>query len=144
MWQNMHTLSEVLEDESRSSPSRLEKQSRAMDKHDTFFIVKYANLGKHQWPTSMVKKNLHNAYKLKWLRPRIVYSWHLKLQERLVGDLIRKLLWGVVDADLVKCPCNCPTKFKVNGECAYRGDKSCCTSGTVYKILCKSDTLNYF
>ncbi len=43
-----------------------------------------------------------------------------------------------------KCPCNCPTKFKVNGVCAYGGDDSCRTSGTVYKISCLSNGCNCF
>jgi hypothetical protein len=137
-------LGEVLEDESRSGPSRLEKQSCGMDKRDTFFIVKYANLGKHQRPISMVIKSLRNAYQLKWLHPHVIYNRHTNLQERLLGDLKRKLLWGVVDADLGKCSCNCLNKFKVNGECAYGGDDSCRTSGTVYKISCKHKNCNCF
>jgi hypothetical protein len=113
---------------------RLKKRSPAIDKHDTFFIVKYGNLGKEGQPIRQTLKNIRNAYHLKWLRPRIVYSRHNNLQEKLLGDLRCKLLWNVVDADMGKCPCNCPTKFKVNGVCAYGGDDSCRTSGTVYKI----------
>ncbi len=92
----MHTLGDVLEDELRSGPTRLEKQSRAVDKRDTFVIVKSTNLGKHQQPISMVIKNLCNAYQLKWLCPCIVYSRHKNLQERLLGDLKRKLtqIWA--------------------------------------------------
>jgi hypothetical protein len=67
-----------------------------------------------------------------------------KPKRKLLGDLKRKLLWGVVDADLGKQPCNCPTKFKVNGECAYGGNKSCQTSGTIYKISCKHENCNCF
>jgi hypothetical protein len=140
----MQKLGEVLEDELRSGPTRLKKQSRCMDKHNTLFIVKYANLGKQQQPNSMVIKSLRNAYKLKLLCPHVIYSWHTNLQERLLGDLKRKLLWGVVDADLGKRPFNCPTKFKVYGECAYGGNNSCQTSGTVYKILCKHENCNCF
>ena len=62
-------LGEVLEDELRSGPGRLKKRSRGMDERDTLFIVKYANLGKHQRPISMVIKSLQNAYRLKWLAP---------------------------------------------------------------------------
>jgi hypothetical protein len=40
--------------------------------------------------------------------------------------------------------CNCPTKFKVNGVCAYEGDDSCCTSVTVYKISCLSNGCKCF
>jgi hypothetical protein len=112
-----------------------------MDKRDTLFIVKYANLGKQQRPISMVIKSLRNAYQLKWLCPHVIYSGHTNLQ---VGDLKRKLLWGVADADLGKRPCNCPNKFKVNGECTYGGDESCQTSGTVYKISCKHENCNCF
>ncbi len=86
---------------------------------NTLFIVKFASLGKHQQPISMVIAIFRNAYQLKWLRSRVVYSRHTNLQERLLGDLKCKLLCGVVNADLGICPCNCPTKFKVNGECAY-------------------------
>ncbi len=73
----------------------------------------------------MVIKNLRNAYQLKWLCPHVMYSRHTNLQERLLGDLKCKLLWGVVDADLGKRSCNCPNKFKVNGECTYGGNNSC-------------------
>jgi hypothetical protein len=126
MAKKMQKLGEVLEDELRLGPSRgFKKLSRGMDKCDTLFIVKYANLGKQQRPISMVIKSLRNAYRLKWLCPHIIYSRHTNLQERLLGDLKRKLLWGVIDADLGKCPCNCPNKFRVNGECAYGGDDSC-------------------
>jgi hypothetical protein len=71
-------------------------------------------------------------------------SRHNNLQAKLLGlgDLRRKLLWNVVDADLGKRPCNCPTKFKVNGVCAYGGDNLCCTSRTVHKISCLSATCN--
>ncbi len=90
----------------------------------------------------MVIKSLRNAYQLKWLRPHVIYSRQANLQERLLGDLKHKLLWGVVGADLGKCPCNCPNKFKVNGECAYGGNDSCQTSVTVYK--CKHENCKYF
>jgi hypothetical protein len=70
--------------------------------------------GKQQRPISQTLKKLRNAYRLKWLRPHVVYSRHNNLQEKLLGDLRCKLLWNMVDADLGKHPCNCPTKFKVN------------------------------
>ncbi len=116
--QKMRKLGDILDDELRSGPIRLKKRSRAVNKCDTFFIMKYANLGKERQPISQTLKSLRNAYRLKWLCPRVVYSRHKDLQEKLLGDLRRKLLWNVVDADMGKCPCNCPTKFKVNGVCA--------------------------
>jgi hypothetical protein len=118
----MRILGEVLEDKSRSGPNRLDEQLRAVNKHDTLFIIKYTSLGKQQQPFSQTLKNLRNDYRLKCLHPCIVYSRHNNLQEKLLKDLRRKLLWNVVDVDLGKCPCNCPTKFKVNGVCEYRGD----------------------
>jgi hypothetical protein len=132
----MHKLGDILDNKSRSDPIRLKKRSCAVDKRDKIFILKYANLGKERQPISQTLKNLRNAYHLKWLCPRVVYSRHNNLQEKLLGDLRRKLLWNVVDADMGKRPCNCPTKFKVNGVCAYGGDNSCRTSRTVYKISC--------
>ncbi len=42
----MQMLGEVLEDKSRSGPTRLKKRSRIMDKRDTLFIAEYASLGK--------------------------------------------------------------------------------------------------
>ncbi len=54
------------------------------------------------------------------------------------------MLWNVVNADMDKCPCNCPTQFKVNEVCAYGGNNSCCTSGTVYKISCLSNGCKCF
>jgi hypothetical protein len=140
----MHTLGDILDDKSRSSPIRLKKRSRAVNKRDTFFIVKYANLGKERQPISQTLKNLRNAYRLKWLRPHKVYSRHNNIQEKLLVDLRCKLLWNVVHADMGKRPCNCPTKFKVNGVCAYGGDDSCRTSGTVYKISCLSNGCKCF
>jgi hypothetical protein len=44
--QKMRTLSAVLDDKMSSGPARLEKQSRAIDKRDSFLIVKYSSLGK--------------------------------------------------------------------------------------------------
>ncbi len=69
----------------------------------------------------------------------MVYSRHTNLQEKLLGDLRRKLLWGIVDPDLGQRPCNYPCRFKVNGACAYGGDDTCRTSGTVYKVTCKAN-----
>jgi hypothetical protein len=90
---------------------------------------------------------MRNAYHLKWLRPRVVFSRHSNLQEKLLADLRWKVLWGVVDADLGPQKCNSPARFKIKGECAYGGDESCWTAGTVYnKISCKhnNDTCNCF
>ncbi len=53
--------------------------------------------------------------KHKWLRPRVVYSRHSNLQEKLLGDLKHKLLWGITDANLGCCPCNCPETTKITG-----------------------------
>jgi hypothetical protein len=44
--QKMRLLRDILDDESWSGPSRLEKQLHAIDKHDSFFIAAYAHLGK--------------------------------------------------------------------------------------------------
>ncbi len=69
----------------------------------------------------------------------MVYSQYTNLQEKLLGDLRCKLLCGIVDADLGQRPCNYPPRFKVNGVCSYGGDKTCRTSGTVYKVMCKAN-----
>jgi hypothetical protein len=83
-----------------------------------------------------VVKHLRNLYRLKWLRPRVVFSRHANLQEKLLGDLRRKVLWGVANADFGPHPCNCPRQYKVNGECAYGGECfTCRTAGSIYKIL---------
>ncbi len=134
----------ILDDESRLGPIRLEKISHAADKHDSFFIMTCANLGKERQPISQTLKNLRNAYCLKWQCPCIVYSRHNSLQETLFWVQRPKLLCNVVDADTGKCPCNCPTKFKVNGVCTYRGEDSCRTSETVYKISCLSNGCKCF
>ncbi len=105
--QKMQTLSAVLDDKMSSGPARLEKQSRAVDKRDSFLIVKYASLGHSQQPIVKLVKHLRNLYRLKWLRPCEVFSRHANLQEKLLGDLQRKVLWGVTDADFGPCPCNC-------------------------------------
>ncbi len=92
-----------------------------------------------------VIKNLRNLYKLKWLCPPIVVSHRANLQEKLLRDLRRKVLWGVVDADFGLCPCNCPRKYKVSGECTYGGKHfSCHTAKNVYKILCNANNCNCF
>jgi hypothetical protein len=63
--QKMQTLSAVLNNKTSSGPARLEKQSRAVDKCDSFLIVKYASLGHSQWPIVKVVKHLRNLYCLK-------------------------------------------------------------------------------
>ncbi len=111
-------------------------QEKITCSHQASYILyrKICKPRKQQQQISQTLKNLRNAYPLKWLRPCIVYSRHNNLQEKLLGDLRCKLLWNMVDADLGKCPCNCPRKFKVNGVCAYGGDNSCHTSGTWHCI----------
>jgi hypothetical protein len=85
--QKMQTLSAVLDNKTSSGPARLEKQSHAVDKRDSFLIVKYASLGHSQQPIVKVVKHLKNLYRLKWLRPCVVFSRHANLQEKLLGDL---------------------------------------------------------
>jgi hypothetical protein len=80
--QKMRKLGDILDNESRLGPIRLKKRSRAVNKHDTFFIVKYANLGKEWQPISQTLKKLRNAYHLKRLRSHIIYSRHNNLQEK--------------------------------------------------------------
>ena len=91
-------------------------------------------------------KHLRNLYKLKWLRPRVVFSRHTNLQEKLLGDLQQKILWGFNGANFGPHPCNCLRKFKVNGECAYGGTRFMCrTAGCVYKnISCNVPNCNCF
>ncbi len=67
------------------------------------------------------------------------------MQEKLLGNLKRKLLWGITDANLGCRPCNCPRNHKVNGVCAYGSNGySCWTARTVYKITCKVNGCNCF
>ncbi len=92
-----------------------------------------------------VVKHLRNSYCLKWLRPHVVFSCHANLQEKLLGDLRRKVLWGVADADFSLCPCNCPWQYKANGECAYGGERlTCQIAGRAYKISCNVPNCNCF
>ncbi len=143
--QKIWTLSAVLDNKTDSDPARLKKKSCTIDKHDSLFVVKYASLGRQHWPMIKVIKHLQDLYKLKWLCPCLIFSRHTNLQEKLLRDLGRKVLWGVVDADFSPCPCNCPQKYKVNGECAYGGEHfSCHTAGSVYKILCNANNCNCF
>ncbi len=92
--------------------------------------MKYVSLGCNR-PIHAVVKKLRNEFKLKWLCPRVVYSRYTNLQDKLLGDLKRKLMLGITDKDLGQHPCNCPDAFKVNGICAYGGDRSCQTAGIV-------------
>jgi hypothetical protein len=136
--EKMRSLCEVLNNNSQSCPSRLENQSRAINKRDSLFIVTYANLGQSNRPINQIIRRMRNKFKLKWLRPRVIYSCHSNLQEKLLGDLKRKLLWGITDANLGCCPCNCPRNHKVNGVCAYSSNiYTCQTTKTVYKNTCK-------
>ncbi len=92
-----------------------------------------------------VVKHLRNLYRLKWLCPCVVFSRHANLQEKLLGDLRRKGFSGVADADFGPHPCNCPQQYKVNGECAYGGERlTCRTAGSVYKISCNVPNCNCF
>ncbi len=94
---------------------------------------------------NQVIRRLQNEFKLKWLCPRVIYGRHSNLEEKLLGDLKQKLLWGTKDTDLGRQPCNCPNKYKVNKECAYVGDKSSCrTASTMYKKPCKAQNCNCF
>jgi hypothetical protein len=104
-----------------------------IDHHDTLFITKNANLVPNTRPISQVIKKLMNQYNLRWLCPRVVYSRHTNLHAKLLGNIKQHFLIGIVDADLGRWPCNCPTKFKVNGECVFGGDESCCTAGIIEK-----------
>jgi hypothetical protein len=67
--QKMQTLKAFLYDKSSSGPARLEKKSRATNKHDSLLVVKFANLGSNHRPIIQIIKHLRNEYKLKWLRP---------------------------------------------------------------------------
>ncbi len=116
------------------------KGSPHINKHDTLFIRKYANLGHRHRPINQVIKCLRNSYRLKWLQPRVIYSRHTNSHEKFLGNLKQKLLWKVIDANLGHWSCSCLTRFKINGECTYGGDASFQTAGTVYTILCKAKT----
>ncbi len=142
----MQTLSAVLDNKTSSGPAMLKKQSRAIDKGDSFLIVKYASLGHSQQPIIKVVKHLRNLYRLKWLRPRVVFSHHANLQVKLLGDLPQKVLWGVADATFGPHPCNCPRQYKVNGECTYGGECFACQmAGSIYKELsCNVPNCNCF
>ncbi len=72
--QKMQTISAVCDDKTSSGPARLEKQSRDVNKRDSFLIVKYASLGHSQQPIVKVVKQIRNSYRLKWLRPHVVFS----------------------------------------------------------------------
>ncbi len=124
--EKMCTLGAVLDDKTSSGPTRLARKSREVDKRDSFLVIKYANHGRAQRPIVHVVKSLRNKCNLKWLRPRVVFSRHTNLQEKLLGDLRRNIMRGITDVDFGPRPCNCPRKFKINGECAYGGTGFTC------------------
>ncbi len=96
-------------------------------------------------PINQIIRRLRNEFKLKWLRLRVIYSWHSNLQEKLLGNLKWKLLWGVCDANFGQQPCNCPNKYKVNGKCTYGSKKSTFhTAGVIHKITCTAPNCNCF
>ncbi len=143
--QKMISLHDILKDDSQSKPFRLEKQDLAINKQDSFFIVKYVHLSMNHMPINQIICHLRNEFQLKWLRPRVTFSQHSNLQEKLLGDLKQKLLCGITNANLGTRPCNCPNKYKVNKKCPYGGNKSsCCTAGTIFKIACKAQNCNCF
>ncbi len=72
--EKMRTLCEVLNNNSQSGSTRLEKQSCATDKPNLLFIVKYANLGRSNKPINQIICRMRNEFKLKWLCPRVLYS----------------------------------------------------------------------
>ncbi len=114
--EKMRTFCEVLNDNSWSGPTRLEKRSRAIDKRDSLFIVKYANLGWSNRPINQMICSMRNEFNLKWLCPRVIHSRHSNLQEKLLGDLKHKLLLGITDTDLGCHPyTNCPKITKWTG-----------------------------
>jgi hypothetical protein len=88
--EKLRTLSAILSEEETSGRTQARNKSRSIDKRDSLFIVKYASLGRNK-PIHAVVKKLRNDFKLKWLRPRVVYSRQTNLQEKLLGDLLRKL-----------------------------------------------------
>ncbi len=85
--QKMRTLSAVLNNETNSGPARLKKKSRTINKCESLFVLKYVSFSQSHRPMIKIIKNLQNLYKLKWLRPRVVFSHHTNLQEILLRDL---------------------------------------------------------
>jgi hypothetical protein len=84
----------VLDDESWSGPTRLEKQLHAINKLNSFFIVKCAHLGTNQQLTNQVFRCLRNEFQLKWLCPCVIYSRHSTSQEKSLDDLKQKTPMG--------------------------------------------------
>jgi hypothetical protein len=70
--EKMRTLREVLNDNFWSGPTRLEKWLCAINKRNSLFIVKYANLGQSNRPINQIIRSMRNEFKLKWLHPRVI------------------------------------------------------------------------
>jgi hypothetical protein len=83
----MRTIQAVIDEESRSRQEQDKKKSQKIDKRDSLFIVKYANLGNNHRPIQQVIKRLRNSYNLKWLQPHVIFGQHSNLQEKLLADL---------------------------------------------------------
>ncbi len=89
--QNMRSLCDILlDDESWYDSTRLEKQLHAIDKCNSYIIVKFAHHGTNQQPINQVICHLRNDVHLKWLHPRVIYSKHSNLQEKLCSNLKQK------------------------------------------------------
>jgi hypothetical protein len=116
------------------------------DKTSLWIPIKYAHLSNNHMPINQIICHLQNEFKLKWLRPRVIYhSRHSNLQEKLLGDLKQKLLWGIRNTNFGQWPCYCPKNYKVNGKCAYGSKQSTCrTAGIIYKITCTAPNCNCF
>ncbi len=81
----MRTLSAVLDDKTNSGPARLEKQSRAIDEGDSFFVVKYVSLGQSHRPIIKVIKYLQKILQVEMAVP----FRHLQPSNKSAGEITR-------------------------------------------------------
>lgn len=83
---------------------------------------------------------LHSTkYDLKWMRVRMIYKRHMNVKEMLLGDITKKIMRGIDDAEYIKKiqrgKCTCRSTHKHDGECLYK--EECETKAVIYKISCK-------
>lgn len=81
----MRALGVVLLGDAEQRPICVAKRDRAINKHDSLFIVKFENLGNNM-PLDPLIRRLRNEFKLNGSALGLSIA-HSNLQEKLLGDL---------------------------------------------------------
>jgi hypothetical protein len=83
-------------------------------------------LGMSKWwndPVHAILKELRNKHELTWLQVTMSYHKFSNLREIFQGDLNRKVMDGIISRNFRDRACNCNRASKVDGKCAYNGER---------------------